>query len=273
MTLISAGAASEEKSMHTRPGSVGGSSDLLRFVDVQEQYGRHVIEKMLARLSTVHLACDLGVGYGHDLSLVRKRFPEARLIGIDYVENQKLLLQERGIELQVFDLEREALPFDDGSVDLVIANQVLEHMKELFWISHQVALKLRLGGHMIIGVPNIGALHNRLTFLFGKQPSQMKSYSAHVRGFTAYEIPHFFSVCFPGGFQCELLCGAQFYPFPRLLARILARLFPTLAHSTFYLMQKTAPYAAEFLKHPVEAGLATPFFLGQAGQPTHPSDP
>ena len=245
-----------------RPGAVGGSSCLLRFVDVHEQYGRHVIEEMLARLPAVHLACDLGVGYGHDLGLVRQRFPTARLIGIDYIETQKPLLQQDGIELQVFDLEREAFPVDDESVDLFIANQVLEHVKELFWISHQIALKLRLGGHIIIGVPNIGALHNRLTFLCGMQPSQMKSYSAHVRGFTAYEIPRFFSVCFPGGFQCVLWRGAQFYPFPRLMARALARLLPSLAHSTFYLMQKTAPYSGEFLKHPVEARLATPFFLG-----------
>ena len=104
--------------MYTRPGSVGASSGLLRFVDVREQYGRHVVEKMLARLPAVHLACDLGVGYGHDLSLVNERFPEARLVGIDYVENHQLLLQERGIELRVFDLEREVLPFDDASVDL-----------------------------------------------------------------------------------------------------------------------------------------------------------
>jgi hypothetical protein len=253
-----------------RPGAVGGSSCLLRFVDVHEQYGRHVIEEMLARLPAVHLACDLGVGHGHDLGLVRRRFPKARLIGLDYIETHKQLLQQHGIEFQSFDLEREAFPFDDESVDLFIANQVLEHMKELFWISHQIAVKLRLGAHIIIGVPNISALHNRLTFLCGMQPSQMKSYSAHVRGFTAYEIPRFFSVCFPGGFQCALLRGAQFYPFPRPMARALARLFPALAHSTFYLMQKIAPYSGEFLKHPVEAGLATPFFLGKAGHPAPP---
>jgi hypothetical protein len=256
-----------------RPGVVGGSSRLLRFVDVYEQYGRHVIEEMCARLPGVHLACDFGVGHGHDLRLVSRHFPEARLIGIDYKETQRQRLQQHGIELRVCDLEREAFPCDDASVDLFIANQVLEHVKELFWISHQIALKLRLGGHIIIGVPNIGALHNRLTFLWGMQPSQMKSYSVHVRGFTAAEIPRFFSVCFPGGFHCVVWRGAQFYPFPRSMARVLARLFPSLAHSTFYLMQKTAPYDGEFLQHPLEAGLETPFFLGKAGQPAHPSGP
>ncbi len=249
--------------MHMRPGAVGGSSRLLRFVDVHEQYGRHVIDEMLARLPGVHLACDLGVGQGQDLRLVSGRFPAARLIGIDCVETNRQLLRQHGIELRVFNLERGVFPFDDASVDLFIANQLFEHVKELFWVSHQVALKLRVGGHIIIGVPNIGALHNRLTFLCGMQPSQMKSYSAHVRGFTAYELPRFFSVCCPGGFQCALWRGAQFYPFPRSAARVLARLFPSLAHSTFYLMRKTALYDGEFLKHPIEAGLETPFFLGE----------
>lgn len=254
-----------------RPGAVGGSSRLLWFVDVNEQYGRHVIEEMLSRLSAVHLAADLGVGHGNDLCLVSKCFPAARLIGLDYVGTHKQLLQQNEIELRVCDLEHEDFPFNDASVDLFIANQVLEHVKELFWISHQIALKLRLGGHIIIGVPNISALHNRLTFLCGMQPSQMKSYSAHVRGFAAYEIPRFFSICFPGGFQCELLRGAQFYPFPRPMARALARLLPSLAHSTFYLMKKTAPYSGEFLKHPVEAKLETSFFLGKTGWPAHTS--
>jgi hypothetical protein len=257
--------------MTMRPGSIGGSSSLLRFVDVNEQYGRHVIEEMLSRLSSVQLACDLGVGPGHDLGLVRKRFPGARLVGIDYIETYQPILQQHGIELHCLDLEREELPMADDSVDLFIANQVLEHVKELFWISHQVSLKLRLGGSLIIGVPNICAFHNRLAFLCGMQPSQMRSYSAHIRGFAPKELPRFFSVCFPGGFQLELFRGAQFYPFPKPMARVLSRLFPGLAHSTFYLMKKTSHYRGEFLSHPVEAQLATPFFLGKSRPLTHSS--
>ena len=248
--------------MNTRPGAVGGSSSLLQFIDIQEQYGRHVIEEMLARLASVHLVCDLGVSLGHDLGLVRKRFPEAHLLGIDCAETHKLRLEQQGIILRVLDLEREALPFADESVALFIANQIFEHIKDLFWLSHEVARTLRRGGYLIVGVPNIGALHNRLTFLFGKQPSQMKAHSAHIRGFTAQEIPRFFSICCSGGFQLELFRGAQFYPFPRPMARLLARWFPSLAHSAFYLLKKTSHYSGEFLRHPVEAGLETPFFLG-----------
>jgi hypothetical protein len=71
----------------------------------------------------------------------------------------------------------------------------------------------------------------------------------------------------------ELFRGAQFYPFPRSLARTLAHWFPSLAHSTFYLMKKTSQYGSEFLRHPVAAGLETPFFLGQTVPPAQPSSP
>jgi trans-aconitate methyltransferase len=248
--------------MTTRLGAVGGASAWLRFCDLREQYGRHVIEEMVARLAGVHVVCDLGVGLGQDLGVVRQRFPEAQLVGIDCGAIHQRHLAHQGIVLRLLDLERAALPFEDDSVDLIIANQVFEHLKELFWLSHQVARTLRLGGALIIGVPNIAALHNRLTFLFGRQPSQMKAYSAHIRGFTASELPRFFAICWPGGFHVELWRGAQFYPFPPLIARVLARWWPSLAHATFYLLRKTAPYRGEFLRYPVEAGLETPFFLG-----------
>lgn len=245
-------------------GSVGASSSLLRWVDVDEQYGRHVVAEMVGRLDTVRLAGDLGVGQGHDLTLVAERFPSARLVGIDCSEALRNELSRLGVELECLDLERDSLPFGDESVDLLIANQVLEHVKELFWLAHEVARALRVGGSVIIGVPNICALHNRLAFLFGLQPSQMKSYSAHVRGFGPREIPRFFSVCFPGGFRLELYRGPQFYPFSKPVARLLSRLFPGLSHSSFYLMRKDRPYRSEFLEHPVEARLETPFFVGRS---------
>ncbi|MFH1679017.1 MAG: methyltransferase domain-containing protein [Candidatus Eisenbacteria bacterium] len=251
--------------MNTRPGAVSAASFLLRFVDVSEQYGHHLVDEMVARLSSVELACDIGIGAGTDLEIVKKRFPGARLVGIDCVDTHRRLLRQNGCELEILDIERESLPLEDESVDLFIANQVLEHVKELFWVSHQICLKLRLGGHLIIGVPNICALHNRLTFLCGMQPCQMKSYSAHVRGFAPREIPRFLSVCFPGGLRLESFRGAQFYPFPKPIARVLARLFPSLAHVSFYLLKKVSPYSGEFLRHPAEARLETPFVLSESG--------
>lgn len=59
-------------------------------------------------------------------------------------------------------IERDPLPFADESVDIFMANQVLEHCKEIFWIFSEVSRCLKPGGCFIIGVPNLAALHNRL---------------------------------------------------------------------------------------------------------------
>jgi ubiquinone/menaquinone biosynthesis C-methylase UbiE len=52
-----------------------------------------------------------------------------------YVEELKSL----GVSVFALHIERDALPFEDGSVDIVIANQILEHTKEFFRIFHQVS--------------------------------------------------------------------------------------------------------------------------------------
>jgi len=245
-------------------GAAGGRASILRLVDVQEQYGRHILADMLAGLPPLHACCDLGVGRGQDLQLVRARFPLAHLAGIDCTERHRALLAQAEIQLHVLNLEQDVLPFPDESVDFFIANQVYEHLKEIFWVSHQVSQKLKTSGYLFIGVPNIHALHNRLLFNFGMQPSQMKSYSAHVRGFGAREIPQFLDACFPGGYRLVRVGGAQFYPFPKRLARILCKCFPSLAHSMFFLFQKIRPYAGEFVQHPIKAHLESNFYLGAA---------
>ena len=48
-------------------------------------------------------------------------------------------LKSLGVSVFALHIERDALPFEDGSVDIVIANQILEHTKEFFWIFHQVS--------------------------------------------------------------------------------------------------------------------------------------
>jgi hypothetical protein len=221
-----------------------------------------LIRDFAESLTDVRVACDLGVGRGNDLRVVRDLFPSATCCGVDFADMNAALLEQQGVQLSILDLERDRLPFSDGAVDLVIANQVYEHLKEIFWVSHEVTRILPVGGHIIVGIPNISALPNRVLFAFGRQPSQIKNDSAHLRGFTPGELPRFFEACFPGGYKVRRFAGAQFYPFPRVMARGLCRAFPGLSHSVFYLFQKQRAYEGEFLDYPVRQQLETKFFLG-----------
>lgn len=243
------------------PGSTGGQSILGRLIDHTETYGPHIIRSFLSSLTDVQTVVDIGAGPGRDLKIARDIFPTAKTIAIENYPEYISKLQ--GID-EVFpaNIERDSLPFGDESMDVMMANQVLEHTKEIFWIFHEVTRSLKVGGHLIIGVPNVASLHNRLLLLLGYQPTQHKLYSAHVRPFSKKDTVTFTQVCFPGGYELVKFAGSQFYPLPKPLTRMACRLAPTMAFSIFFMFRKIKPYHREFLEHPIKAQLETPFFLG-----------
>ena len=232
-------------------------------IDRSLNYGRHHIGGFLGRAKSAKAVLDLGAGHGTDLGIAREVLPDARLYAVEnwppYVEE----LSKQGINVSSLDLEREMLPFHDGDIDIVIANQVLEHTKEIFWIFHEVTRVLSVGGSFIIGVPNLASLHNRVLLSLGRQPTPIKSASAHVRGFTRRDLLNFVVSCFPQGFELTAFGGSNFYPFPPGIAKPLAAVFPNAAWGIFLMLQKRREYRGEFLEFPKVKKLETNFFLGE----------
>lgn len=241
-----------------------GTTSRLTIVDHAETYGRHLLRRFVRRL-TVSDCVDLGCGAGDDLAIVREAHPGARCTGVDFGLWNRERLLERGIAPVSVDIEREPLPLADGSLDLVIMNQVLEHTKEVFWINHEVFRALRVGGHAWLGVPNVLSLHNRLLGLFGVHPTQAKMVSGHVRVFSRADTLLFYREVAGGFAAVREFAGSQFYPFPRAIARPLAAVLPSCAFSIFFLIEKTARYGGEFLAWLDGARLETNFFRGAQG--------
>lgn len=240
----------------------GSRHPLARLVDDRETYGRHIIERFTRAAGPVSLVMDLGAGAGEDLRTVRRVHPGCTSVAVDSNPQVIYRLSTQVSMAHELDIEREPLPAATCSVDLVVANQVLEHTKEIFWIFHQVFRVLRVGGHLILGVPNLASLHNRLLLLLGNHPTQHKLLSAHVRPFSRRDTVRCLRACFPG---CSVrqFAGAQFYPFPRIIARPLADIFPSLAFSIFFLIRKDSAYHGEFASYPSQARLETNFFCGK----------
>ncbi len=149
-------------------------------------------------------------------------------------------------------------------MDVVMTNQVLEHVKEIFWILHEISRVLKVGGHIIIGVPNLASFHNRVLLLLGKQPTVIQNHSAHLRGYTKHDILRMFQMIFPDGYHLEDFRGANFYPFPPFAAKPLAQLLPNGAWSIFFLLRKKKVHQDEFLLHPVLKQLETNFYVADA---------
>lgn len=230
-------------------------------IDRQENYGRHLIRKF-ARHTSARSVVDLGAGHGHDLDSIQQVLPGIRCLGIENHPPYQAELRAKGYEVVPMDIEREALPFADDSIDLVVANQIFEHLKEVFWVCHEMSRVVPVGGHAIIGVPNLASLHNRLLLLGGRQPSCQKNWSAHVRGYTRRDLLDLLDLPFRAGWEQVAWGGSNFYPFPRPVARPLANLLPGMAWGVFVLLRKRRPYDGGYLRWPVDQQLETNFRLG-----------
>jgi SAM-dependent methyltransferase len=92
-----------------------------------------------------------------------------------------LLLHRRGMEVTSIDLHPahfaapgmtcqeqdllQPLKFGDGSFDLVLAVEVLEHLENPWHFFREAIRVLRVGGHFVFTSPNVLSLPSRLSFL------------------------------------------------------------------------------------------------------------
>lgn len=234
-------------------------------------YGREIIAGMARRHAGAPgdeplRVLDLGLGSGADLENIRSALGgrALELFGVDSYEPNVRAGRDRGVQVVSLDLERDRLPFADASLDLVVANQVLEHTKEIFWIASEAARVLKRDGALIAGVPNLASLHSRVMLAFGMQPSPIDVLGPHVRGFAKGGFRSFIEE--GGFFQVVEARGANFYPFPGFLARPLARVLPGLSVSLFFRCRRTGG-EGRFIEILDRKFFETPFYRGdRAGE-------
>ena len=164
--------------------------------------------------------------------------PPERVCGVDadgtYIDSAC-----RRFVAHVVDLESERLPVDDGSMDFVVCNQVLEHLKDIFWVLAEMDRVLAVGGVLAIGVPNLTSLINRPVLLLGRQPITIAIEGPHVRGFAHHSFRRFLER--HPGYRLVAERGSSLYPWPaRLGAERLARRLPSLSAYALYALVKEA---------------------------------
>jgi SAM-dependent methyltransferase len=89
-----------------------------------------------------------------------------------------------GIETVWADVE-EPLPFDDAAFDVVVAAELLEHLRRPDGLVAEIARVLRPGGTIAGSVPNAYRLKNRLRALAGRSIEQDPT---HVHLFRARDL-------------------------------------------------------------------------------------
>jgi SAM-dependent methyltransferase len=182
-----------------------------------------------ANASGLTYVLDVGAGGGEDLSIVRGEISDSNLHACEWDVNNCRKLRSMGAQVFQCDLERDQLPYGDEEFDLIIADQIYEHIKDIFWLSHEISRILKVGGFLYISVPNLASFHNRVLLMFGKQPTSNYSVGPHVRVFTVGDLDKFIKAGNPDGWELHGIGGSNWYPFPKPISTVLARLFPKAA--------------------------------------------
>lgn len=155
--------------------------------------------------------------------------------GVDYsfknIANCKNLFNAKTI-----DLENSKLNYKSSSFDLVICNQVLEHLKNYKKVMADLIRVTSKNGYIAIGIPNLAHLINRIYLICGIQPLCLSLNSSHVRGFTHKAFIEMLNTL--NDVKLIDCCGALIYPFPYKVGELLAKYSVGLSGYVCYLLRK-----------------------------------
>ena len=179
------------------------------------------------------------------------------LFGVDCVDARLVEAKARGVEARLCDFERDAFPFEDSSFDVVVANQIFEHLKQIYRPMSEIHRTLKPGGYLLFSVPNLGGLYYRMQALLGRQPSTISVFEAHVRAFSVPGAREF--VTLNGLFEVVAMRGSGFYPFPPPFSEWLSGKLTTLGVFQTWLLRKRDVAAPNWQDHVAALGLQSNF--------------
>ena len=124
---------------------------------------------------------DLGC---RDGALTRAYTDGNEVVGVDADRDALAEAAKRGIETHWADLD-EPLVFEDESFDVVVAGELMEHLRDPARFASEAHRVLRPGGTFVASVPNAFRLKNRLRFLIGRKPENDPT---HLHMFSPDEV-------------------------------------------------------------------------------------
>jgi len=128
----------------------------------------------------------LGSGEARDTKYLMKN---NYLTAVDFSETAVKYLKGIGIQAYQLDLD-DSLPFDNNSYDIVVAKDILEHLKDPLNLGKEIHRVLKPNGYAVINVPNHFYLPMRLRILFGKNLIWRSLLHNHTKDFKEWNYMH-----------------------------------------------------------------------------------
>ena len=165
------------------PGPDWSSAQYLRFEDERSRPARDLIARIPA--SRVARAVDLGCGPGNSTELLRDRFPDADMLGIDNSPDMLAAARRRlpGARFEAADIARWA---DPGPFDVILANAALQWVPGHDRLLPALLARLAPGGSLAVQMPdNLDEPSHRLM----REVAAAGPWSAALSGAAAARVP------------------------------------------------------------------------------------
>jgi ubiquinone/menaquinone biosynthesis C-methylase UbiE len=236
----------------------------------RERTERRAVQENLMEHNPRAVVLDCGCREGDYTIRMTRGVGSPHLIGLDYTASVLKLAAQKGITPLRADLNKN-IPLTCGSVDVILASDVLEHLVNPALFVSEMFRVLRPGGYLILDTPNLASWHNIFALLVGVQPFSGPNITnmedaeiGLVREMhrSDHGLPeqgenieqpeqeltrHIVVVAYRSlvnlvkrtGFKITLVRGFGYYPFPPFIARWMQRLDP--AHSHHVLVKAVKP--------------------------------
>lgn len=174
---------------------------------------------------------DIGCGDGQLLYLLKKELQsknDVKYYGLD------ISLAENKYNLNMIKGNCEFnLPIKNNSIDLVLSNQVLEHLINTDDFFSEINRIMAKDGVAVVSTANLSSIQNVFFILLGLQPLgyhtsryhlekwQLPVYGAHVKLFNIQSLK---DISKYHGFKVVKTYGSGLYPFPILVSNCLSKL-------------------------------------------------
>ena len=96
------------------------------------------------------------------------RTKRCEVLGLDVSSYAREMAAKRGVKSHSCDISQERFPVDDGSFDVATMLCCLEHVFDPAHTLREAARAVRMGGLLLVTLPNAVSLRFRTDFLFGR---------------------------------------------------------------------------------------------------------
>jgi methionine biosynthesis protein MetW len=199
-----------------------------------ERLNKDEILRSLSAISANNIL-DCGCGDGSFTLELAQTVGASDVYGIEVDPPRVAAARSRGVHVELSDLN-DAFPFEDGTFDIVHANQVIEHVVSSDHFLREIRRVLMPGGVAVVSTNNLSSWHNIASLVMGFQPPPAHPSSEVILGNPLDPLrgsPHptpgdshlrLFSfgalrdLCRFHGFRVNELKTAGYYPLPARLA-------------------------------------------------------